>query len=123
MAQVYKGRRLNGRAVVTEFDPLRDEIPHALEPALLVRDYGSTGFAWGEDSPGAMQLALAILMDATGNGDTAIRYAFAFRKSFLDGIEGDQWEMDADLVRAEVATLQWLAGEISIPEAGDKPCP
>lgn len=57
---------------------------------LELRNHSPTGFAWGYGGSGPAQLALAILMDATGEQALALRFYQEFKFYFVAGW-GDSW--------------------------------
>jgi hypothetical protein len=69
---------------------------------LELRNHSPTGFAWGYGGSGPAQLALAILMDATGEQALALRHYQEFKFQFVAGW-GDSWR----ITQAEV--LSFLA--------------
>lgn len=69
---------------------------------LEVRDHSPTGFAWGYGGSGPAQLALALLTDATGNEDLALRHYQEFKRQVVSGLK-DEWSIAATEVRAFVA--------------------
>lgn len=51
----------------------------ALPPRLDLRNHSPTGFAWGYGGSGPAQLALALLADATGNDELALKHYQCFK--------------------------------------------
>lgn len=72
-----------------------------LAPRLDLMNHGPTGFAWGDDSGGASQLALAILADHTGSDDEALEHYQAFHHAAIASLgAGDPWLLTAvEIVR------------------------
>jgi hypothetical protein len=63
----------------------------------------SDGFAWGYCGSGPAQLALALLLDATGNKDLAVDVHQAFKAEVVAGFEiGRTWTYSEDQVLAWV---------------------
>ncbi len=108
--KTYHGRR--GRdggpeVWVEEFRPaaVRQRDATTLRPLPLhleVRDHSPTGFAWGYGGSGPAQLALALLMDATGDEDLALRNYQEFKRQFVAWWKED-WSITAREIRAFVA--------------------
>src|SRR5262249_10364987 len=59
---------------------------HALPLRLEVRAHSPTGFAWGYGGSGPAQLALALLVDATGDAETALQHYQTFKSYAEFGI-------------------------------------
>lgn len=53
---------------------------------LEVKDYGASGFDWGHDSPGASQLALALMLELYMSDTEAVRRGKRFKEDFLVGM-------------------------------------
>ena len=70
---------------------------------LELRDHSPTGFGWGDDGSGPAQLALALLIDATGDETLAIRHYQAFKRRVVAAWK-ESWSITAEEVRAFVAT-------------------
>jgi len=86
-SRVYEGSRDDGGCVVTVFDsalPQSDSNPGALSVASsrLVKDC-CAHFEWGNVDAGALQLAIALLHDVTGDADTALRWCEHFAKTYV----------------------------------------
>ncbi|MBI5388721.1 MAG: hypothetical protein HZA90_29010 [Verrucomicrobia bacterium] len=108
--KTYHGRR--GRdgspeVWVEEFRPavVRQRAATTLRPLplhLAVRHHSPTGFDWGHGGSGAAQLALALLMDATGDEDLAFRHYHNFKRQVVAWWK-DDWSLTAHEIRAFVA--------------------
>ena len=108
--KTYRGRR--GRdgspeVWVEEFRPaaVRRRDATSMRPLPLhleVRGHSPTGFAWGYGGSGPAQLALALLTDATGDEDLALRHYQELRRQFVAWWK-DDWSITAREVRAFVA--------------------
>jgi hypothetical protein len=70
---------------------------------LELRNHSPTGFAWGYDGSGPAQLALALLIDATGNEALALRHHQEFQRQFVAGWK-DSWRITAHEIRVFVDT-------------------
>jgi hypothetical protein len=99
---VYKGHRdTDGNVVVTKDGNL-------LSPAesLKVVNHSPTGFEFGYLGSGPSQLALAILLDVTGDERLAVQHHQAFKWAFVAGW-GERWEISSEQI------LEWLkTGEV-----------
>ena len=84
-ARLYGGDRSPNDyqpVLVTDIvDNILDTLP--LSPSLKLRQHSPTGFAWGYLGSGPAQLALAILLDATGDEELAQRYYMDFKQDFV----------------------------------------
>ena len=84
-ARVYCGTRSPNDyqpVLVTDIvDGSLDPLP--LDPSLKLRQHSPTGFAWGYLGSGPAQLALAILLDATGDEELAQRHYMSFKEDFV----------------------------------------
>lgn len=99
-ATVYRGYRVSdaGDHLVTRNGDIL--MP---EPSLKVWNHSPTGFSWGYGGSGPAQLALAILLDVTGDIELASKRHQDFKWKFVSGW-GDNWEITSDQV------LAWLRG-------------
>ena len=71
---------------------------------LELRNHSPTGFAWGNGGSGPAQLAVAILMDATGEPTLALRHHLEFKFRFVSG-----WCNSWSITQTEV--LSFLASQ------------
>ena len=88
IAGAYEGLRACCVTVVTR----PDGSPLPLQPSLLVRQHSPTGFEWGYMGSGPSQLALALLLDATGSAERSARLYQHFKMAYVAGW-GDRWEL------------------------------
>lgn len=95
---IYRGERNDDGSVTVTADG-RPLTPHR---SRNVADYSST-FAWGYRGARAAQLALAILLDATDDHETARQQFERFTEQFVATWNGDTWAVTAGEVR------EWLA--------------
>ena len=78
-----------------------------LEPRLDLRSQSPTGFAWGYSGSGPAQLALAILADAIGDDEIALRHYQMFKRHIVAKLpQGRPWTLSVDAVREVVATYE-----------------
>jgi len=99
---VYKGYRVSaaGNQLVTKNDDIL--MPG---PSQKVWNHSPDGFSWGYSGSGPAQLALAILLDVTGDEELASRHHQTFKFKFVAGW-GDRWEITSTQV------LDWLNGKV-----------
>jgi hypothetical protein len=88
--KTYRGVRLNdGRCEVRVEEPTTTSPSanrrnwHNLPLHLEVFNHSPAGFEWGYGGSGPAQLALALLMDATGNKGLALRHYQDFKLRFV----------------------------------------
>lgn len=79
--KVYEGVTVDGDTMVL-VDGMRP-----LAPRYDLRLYTQDGFSWGQDGPGAAQMALAIMADAVGEPD-----ALAAHQEFKRRVVAKAWE-------------------------------
>jgi hypothetical protein len=115
-AKSYHGRRgRNGTEVwVEEFcpsgKPRREQtIVRPLPLQFELRNHSPTGFAWGYCGSAPAQLALALLMDATGEPTLALRHYQEFKFRFVAGWR-EEWRITETEIRSFVAAQENLAG-------------
>jgi hypothetical protein len=70
-------------------------------------NHSPTGFGWGYQGSGPAQLALALLADALGDDDLAVRLHQAFKfKVVACWPEGERWWITADQIAAVVKLIE-----------------
>lgn len=72
-----------------------------LEPSLKIRDH-SVVFEWGYLGSGPAQLALALLLDALSDPETAKKYYYDFKFNVVSRFKKDEWEITGEEIR------EWL---------------
>ena len=77
----------------------------ALPLHLELRNHSPTGFAWGYGGSGPAQLALAILMDATGEQTLALRHYQEFKFCFVSRC-GESWRISQDQINSFLAAQE-----------------
>ncbi len=101
---LYDGRRRSGTGEIvvmkTEVDILGyfyivELLPEASQE---VYNHSPGGFEWGYGGSGPAQLALALLLDATGDEAVAVRYHQEFKEAFVAGWT-IRWRIDAGIIR------------------------
>jgi hypothetical protein len=101
----YLGRRTSpiGAAAVTVVEGDKNR---ALDPRFDLRNHSPDGFQWGYPGSGPSQLALALLADALGDDEKALRFYPEFKANTVARITGDSWEMTAAGILAEVESYE-----------------
>ena len=101
MGKVYLGvrsRSADGSAVTVSV--IEDGVPRSLPPRLDLRDHPAGGLEWGYGTDGPAQLALAVLADATGSDDYAVRHFHWFRLEIVSNLPWQEWKLTEAQVRA-----------------------
>ena len=82
-----------------------------LDPAPVMEAFtiGLIDFEWGYGGAGADQLALALLLDAAGDRDLAMKYHQQFKEAFCARWQGN-WCMEAGHIRRWVGLKGKYAG-------------
>ena len=80
MTTYYGIRRYGGTGPQLVF---RDNDPLSLKPSQRLVNHSPDGFNWGYGGDGPKQLALALLLDVTGDPKTALRRYQAFKQHFV----------------------------------------
>jgi hypothetical protein len=92
-----------GQPVVTVYDGQKCQ---ALPLRLDLFNHSPTGFSWGYGGSGPAQLALAVLADALGNDDRAVRLHQEFKFKVVAGWpEGERWWITAEQIAAVVKVI------------------
>jgi hypothetical protein len=103
--KLYEGTRRLGAAVVTVRDQGGRAAP--LAPRLDLLDHSPSGFEWGYGGGGAAQLALALLADALGDDERAVRLHESFKWALVAAIpQAEPWAISDTLVRVVAAGLE-----------------
>lgn len=105
---IYEGYRINdepGNVIITRTEVnLKGEIRvDNLDPGPSQELYNHSpdGFEWGYEGSGPAQLALALIFDATGSKELALRYHQEFKASFVANWEA-RWQLLARQIRVWV---------------------
>lgn len=73
-----------------------DDRTEPLKLRLDLVNHSPTGFSWGYWGSGPSQAALAILADATGDDELAVRLHHSFMQDFIGKFEKDKdWQLAA----------------------------
>jgi hypothetical protein len=98
---IYAGERRGAESWVT-----RDGRPLAILDSLAVRNHSPTGFNWGYGGSGPAQLALAILIDFTGNKTIAEGLYQDFKFAVIANLDEQRWVITGAQIR------QWLSDNL-----------
>jgi len=79
-----------------------------LNPRLDLLNHSPTGFEWGYGGSGPAQLALALLADALGDDEAAIRLHHEFKWKVVATLPRDGWTLTSDQIHSALAGLQEL---------------
>ena len=94
----------SGQPVVTVCDGQKSE---PLPLRLDLFNHSPTGFGWGYGGSGPAQLALALLADALGDDNLAVRLHQAFKfRVVACWPEGERWWITADQIAAVVKVIK-----------------
>jgi hypothetical protein len=93
-----------GQPVVTVCDGQKCQ---SLPLRLDLVNHSPSGFSWGYAGSGPAQLALALLADALGDDDLAVRLHQDFKfKVVACWLEGERWWITADQIMAVVKVIE-----------------
>jgi hypothetical protein len=94
----------SGGAVVTITDGSGSR---PLNPRFDLFNHSPTGFNWGYGGSGPAQLALALLADATGNDELALRLRHPFKFSVVARWpSGQPWSITEDVILAHARRIE-----------------
>jgi hypothetical protein len=100
---------VTGQPVVTVCDGQKCQ---PLPLRLDLFNHSPTGFSWGYGGSGPAQLALALLADALGDNDRAIRLHQDFKfKVVACWPEGERWWITTDQIAAVVNVIEQENGQ------------
>jgi hypothetical protein len=80
-----------------------------LNPRNDLWNHSPDGFQWGYGGSGPAQLALALLVDATGDDRLAVRLHQPFKWQFVASL-GDSWTMTEDEIMRWIKSYQQEEG-------------
>src|ERR1700731_504403 len=107
---------ISGQSLVTVCDGQKSE-PLALRLDLF--NHSPTGFSWGYTGSGPAQLALALLADALGDDDLAVRLHQASKfRVVACGPEGESCCITADQIAAVVKVIEQEAAPTATEKDG-----
>lgn len=98
---IYRGhqkRTKQGGFLVT-----KDDQPLSPAPSQKLWNHSPDGFAWAYQGSGPAQLALALLLDVTGDKDLALRLHQTFKREVIARL-GTPWRMTTESIQ------RWLEG-------------
>ena len=77
-----------------------------LNPRLDLSNHSPAGFAWGYGGSGPAQLALALLADALGDDEAALRYHQDFKFRVIGRLEQNKpWTLTEQQIRDQFNSL------------------
>ena len=91
-------RHPGGTTLVTTPDGLMLHPARSLE----LRNHSPTGFEWGYHGSGPAQLALALLLDATGSEQLSLRLYQHFKAEHV-ARWGDEWSLEVGEIGAWIS--------------------
>jgi hypothetical protein len=77
-----------------------------LRPRRDLSNHSPDGFEWGYEGSGPAQLALAILADALGDDDKAVRCHQQFKRAVICVLPRERWSLTGDAVIAAIAGIE-----------------
>ena len=102
---------ISGQSLVTVCDGQKSA---PLPLRLDLFNHSPTGFSWGYGGSGPAQLAVALLADALGDDDRAIRLHQCFKfKVVACWPEGERWWITAEQIAAVVEVIEQEAVPIA----------
>ena len=101
--KTYAGVRTPEACIVTVSNGAKSR---RLPLRLDLDNHSPTGFEWGYGGSGPAQLALALLADALGDGEKALRLHQEFKFRIVAGLPKASWFMTDEQVRAVADTLE-----------------
>ena len=95
---IYRGLRYQeaGNLVVSKDGEVLSPVP-----SQRAYNHSPDGFQWGYGGSGPAQLALALLLDVTGQPKLAVSLHQNFKREFVAGW-GERWEMTSEEI------LKWV---------------
>lgn len=110
----YQGiRKMDGLAVVVKRPNETGEQLRAARSLRLV-NHSPDGFEWGYAGSGPAQLALAILLDFTGNEELALARYQTFKQVCIAQAPEMGWMLSGEILG------QWLDGKMTHGEFGER---
>jgi len=102
--RTYEGTRTHDGAHVTRHETQQQQAPSLPLPLPLRLDLGGhspTGFEWGYGGSGPAQLSLALLADALGDDEKAVRLHQPFKWEVVARLPArENWTLSEEEVRA-----------------------
>ncbi len=100
----YVGERTEDGCEVMVVHPEGGREP--LDPRLDLRAHSHCGFNYGYAGSGPAQLALALLADALGDDERALRVYQTFKFKVVSRLKGDRFELTRDDILATVERIE-----------------
>lgn len=111
----YSGKRTeDGAEVKREREGRVTDLP--LEPSLKLRNHSPTGFEWGYSGSGPAQLALAILLDYTGDEKVALIHYMDFKFDVIARLSHDSeasWHIPGEQINVWLSARAAKLKEVS----------
>jgi len=95
---IYRGYRYqaSGPLIAT-----KDGAVLSPAPSQQLYNHSPDGFQWGYEGSGPAQLALALLLDATGDPELSVRLHQDFKRDFVARWD-ERWEITTEQIRSWV---------------------
>ena len=106
--RTYRGRRVDGTALVTVQESGGPEVPFLPDDSLWIVNHSPTGFEWGFGGSGAAQLAFALLLDGTAHPRMTQQRYQVFKWDVVQAW-GDEWSITAEQIIQWVMRVEVLA--------------
>lgn len=115
----YEGKRTRKGVTVTRLerpDPPADDALSMVSTSTLplrldLADHSPTGFEWGYGGSGPAQLALALLADALGDEDRAIKLHQEFKREVVAVLPEREWQLSECDVKEAARRLAVATGD------------
>jgi hypothetical protein len=91
-----------------------------LDPRFDLHRHPAANFTWGGDGPGQKQLALALLANALGDDERALRFHLDFNRSVVS-IFPDRWTITQTRIVAHIKTIELRHLELSHTQKATRP--
>ena len=115
MAERYYSGDAFGQVSVREGFTAADGSNRAkLRPRHDLHRYPAANFSWGSDSPGQLQLSLALLADALGDDERALKFHQDFSRRVVS-IFPDRWTITRARIVAHANTIEFQQLQLSHP--------
>jgi hypothetical protein len=98
---IYQGKRIS---VNNEITVLKNGLVFNPKPSQKYWNHSPDGFNWGYGGSGPAQLALALLLDVTGDPALALKYHQHFKRRVVANL-GDEWlltKSDIDFLARDI---------------------
>ena len=93
-------------------------------PSQQLFKHSSTGFEWGYSGSGPAQLALAILLDFTGDPEVALLWHQEFKEQFIASLPRETlhaWEIDGTEIESFLRQRGWQPPTYDSPQEPEDP--